>query len=222
MKFSYMFALLSLLLFWGVPVIYSINLEVPIKGFDHVIFYEIGKVEFHEVDPLSVMYHAQHLKRSGDALASFLHNLKDKNTHIRSFFVKNVDITYYDPLIFPNSFKLIGTITGYGNTSAQVTIYGISNFDISIQQLRKRLASVGTGLVGYKEGNSMYDKISVEEEKKFIEDLKKHNKCTINFKAVYTVVKVTSRGTKESIDYQRKKFPSMTSRDLNKILEKLC
>lgn len=103
------------------------NVKVDLDGKVYTILYEPKKVKFSDLDPLKIMYHSNHVKHCGNALIRYLTKMTSRDLNKMDYVVRHVDISYDKPLKYDNSYKIIGGITSYGNTSLRITLFGTSS-----------------------------------------------------------------------------------------------
>lgn len=115
----------------------AINVLVKVKSQNHHIFYNVREVEFSDVDVYNIMYHANYVKHTGNALIKYMFLLNKNINNKPLYVVKNINVTHMKPLKFQDKYKIIGTITNYGHTSLQITIAGVSHFNKTPENLRR-------------------------------------------------------------------------------------
>ncbi|KJP90245.1 hypothetical protein AK88_00093 [Plasmodium fragile] len=103
------------------------NVKVDLDGKVYTIMYEQKEVKFSDLDPVKIMFHSNHVKHSGNAIIRHLIKMTSTDVNKINYVVKHVDITYDKPLKYQDSYKIIGGITAYGNTSLTLTVVGTSS-----------------------------------------------------------------------------------------------
>lgn len=141
----------------------AVNVVLKLDSREHTIFYDVYQVEFSDVDMLKIMYHANFVAYCGNSVVKYLHRLP-QTTLQKAYIVKNIDFTFFSPLRFLDSFKLVGAITKYGDTSMQITIKGVSNQNNNFELMKKlfkilRTKDIGAFLRSGLQGNTLLEKI---------------------------------------------------------------
>ncbi|EUD67200.1 hypothetical protein C922_02350 [Plasmodium inui San Antonio 1] len=103
------------------------NLKVDLDGKVYTILYEPKKVKFSDLDPYKIMFHSNHVKHSGNSINRYLMKMTSGDSNKMDYLVRHVDISYDKPLKYEDSYKIIGGITSYGNTSLRITLFGTSS-----------------------------------------------------------------------------------------------
>ncbi|GAB66629.1 hypothetical protein PCYB_094130, partial [Plasmodium cynomolgi strain B] len=104
------------------------NVKVDLDdGKVYTILYEPKKVKFSDLDPLKIMFHSSHVKHSGNSVIRYLIKMTSRDLNKMDYVVRHVEITYDKPLKYDDSYKIIGGITSYGNTSLRITLFGTNS-----------------------------------------------------------------------------------------------
>lgn len=114
----------------------AVNVVLKLDSREHTIFYDVYQVEFSDVDMLKMMYHSNFITYCGNSVVKYLYRLP-QTTLRKAYIVKHIDVTFISPLRFLDSFKLVGSITKYGNTSMQIIIKGVSNQNSKFELMKK-------------------------------------------------------------------------------------
>ncbi|VWU50071.1 conserved protein, unknown function [Hepatocystis sp. ex Piliocolobus tephrosceles] len=217
MKTSFLlFFIIELMIFYKTNAeskIYKLKLDNVIYS----IFIEQKKVSFSDLDAYKIMFHSNHINYSGNAVIYYLYKLGFNNFENGEFLLKNINITYNAPLKYNDHYKIIGTITYYGNTSLGISLVGVTSTINEINNSRgpkskiknphmkckiKKFENKLTNMLSKYE-NTKHRIININDEG-FME-LSKQKKCKVFFAATFTLVQTDGLGQKQSISNNIKK-----------------
>ncbi|GAW81120.1 hypothetical protein PGO_093200 [Plasmodium gonderi] len=201
----------------------SKNLKIMIDGNIYTLLYEPRKVKFSDLDILKIMFHSNQIKHCGNSVICYLLKMSALDAQQLNYVVRHIDITYNKPLKYENIYKIIGGVTNYGNTSMQITLYGVGTDETTKtgSEAENGDHENGDNKMGI---NLLHDMTSNEKNRKkqkkidkllnqmgdeneiinindnLFQETEFQKKCINYFTVIYTLVKIDDKGHKSIID----------------------